>query len=523
MLVKPIRLVLLPLALCCGACNIPFIRDEAPEPLPVALPEAESTVSAEDTPIAASKPEPGPALPHTDVWERIRDELRLERPLKPAVRQELKRLGRKDRFVERAAQRAEPYLFYIVEEIHARQMPIELALLPMVESGYRYGARSPSGASGLWQFMPMTAKTFGLRRDWWFDERRDLRGSTQAALKYLRLLHERFDDWLLAIAAYNCGEGTLAKAIRANRSRGKPVDFWSLQLPPETRRYVPRLLAIAELLARPAQYNVQFEPVPNQAYFDVVDIGSQIEMSRAGELANLEAGELQALNAGHLRWASAPEGPHELLLPINRVTSFRTALAALPPDQRVVFGRHVVAKGETLSHIADRYGAGVHELKRTNNLRGHLIHPGQTLMIPNANSAAIAARSAQRQEAVSTRVRSQAPVHAQHRVRSGDSLWKLGRRYQVSVAQLARWNNIAVNATLRPGQLLTVSLNAPVADTGASSIAYVVRNGDSLWRIARRHGLRVRDITSLNALSKSATLRPGQTLKLPANADARGI
>lgn len=509
------RVLLAPLILSTSACLGPLSRTPPPAPEPtrvVTLPALPGAAQTTAEPAGDEHPA-HTAAAQGDVWLRIRAGLQMPRPVDERVATELRQLARRDRFVERSARRAGPWLHFIVEEIERRDMPMELALLPLVESGFRATAASPSGAGGLWQFMPATASNFGLERNWWYDGRRDVRAATHAALDYLQLLHTRFGDWLLAIAAYNAGEGTVGKAIARNRDRGLPTDFWSLELPRETTRYVPRLIAVAQILAHPQRYNVRFAAIANRPFFEVVDTGGQIELARARELAGIETALFNELNAAHLRWASAPEGPHELLVPRERAESLRQALARLPADERVRWGHHDVTRGETLSHIAARYDTSVEAIRRLNKLHNNLIRPGQALLIPVAGAAGAPDDSGP-----------PAVARVSHRVRAGDSLWTIGRRYRVSVDELARWNAIAVDATLRPGQLLRVhsaDTGRGLADDGdgagdAAGRPYVVRAGDSLWAIARRHGLTVRALRQLNNLPGNAVLRPGQRLRLPA-------
>ena len=207
-------------------------------------------------------------------------------------------------------------------------MPAEIALLPIVESAYDPFAYSHGRAAGLWQFVPATGKRFGLKQDWWYDGRRDILDSTAAALDYLQYLHKRFKgDWLLALAAYNSGEGTVSKAQRKNRKKGKPVGFWDLALPGETRDYVPKLIALKQLVATPSVYGIKLEGVPNRPYFAVVETAAQIDLAVAADLAGLELDKLYRLNPGFNQWATSPDGPHRLLIPVDQADMFRQAVA----------------------------------------------------------------------------------------------------------------------------------------------------------------------------------------------------
>ncbi|MCH9049085.1 MAG: transglycosylase SLT domain-containing protein [Proteobacteria bacterium] len=255
---------------------------------------------------------------------------------------------RNQAYLDRVSGRAEPYLYYIVEELEKRNMPLDLALLPIVESAYNPFAYSRSRASGIWQFMPSTGRIYGLKQNWWYDGRRDIVAATGAALNYLQKLHQEFDgDWLLALAAYNSGEGNVGKAIRRNKKAGKPTDFFSLRLPRETRGYVPSLLAVAEIVSNPGKYKITLKPIANTRYFKQVDINSQIDLATAGELSELSIEELYTLNPGFNRWATDPEGPHRLLIPVDKVTAFENKLATLSSDERIKWQQHKIKKGES--------------------------------------------------------------------------------------------------------------------------------------------------------------------------------
>jgi membrane-bound lytic murein transglycosylase D len=323
---------------------------------------------------------------------------------------------------------------------------MELALLPAVESGFRPYSYSRSGAAGLWQFMPATGRMRGLTQDWWFDGRRDVIAGTEAALEHLESLHRRLDnDWLHALAAYNAGRGTVSRAVRKNRERGKTTDFWSLDLPGETDIYVPRLLALTEIIRDPQRFGVTLPELPDRPQFAIVDIGSQLDLGVAAKLVQLPVEDLAELNAGLNRLATPPDGPHRLLVPIDRVEPLRTALAELPVEQRLQRSRYRVKRGDTLSGIASSHGITVAALQAANGLQGHRIRAGQDLLVPRYPSALALAP-----------VKSTLPHSRVHyRVRSGDSLYEIAQKFRVSVGQLRRWNRLSSNL-LRPGQQLTL-------------------------------------------------------------------
>ncbi|RMD80759.1 MAG: LysM peptidoglycan-binding domain-containing protein [Gammaproteobacteria bacterium] len=424
-------------------------------------------------------------------------------------------------YLERLAQRAAPYLGYILDQVEERGMPAEIALLPAVESAFQPFAYSPGRAAGLWQFIPGTARRYGLRLSWWYDGRRDLVDATRAALDYLEHLRDTFHgDWLLALAAYNAGEGTVLQALRRNRRRGRPADFWSLDLPRETRQYVPRLLALASLVAQPARYGVRLPPLPADRRLAVVETGSQIDLALAAELAGMELEELYRLNPGFNRWATDPDGPHRLVLPAEKAAAFRQALARVPPERRVQWRRHRIRPGETLGGIARRYRTTVALLRRVNGLRGHLIRAGDHLLVPMAarRLSDYALSALARREARLRRPRG--AVRLVHVIQPGDTLWELARRYGVPLRRLAAWNGMAPGDLLHPGQELVIWKGRPggrapaLARVVERKILYVVRPGDSLARISQRFRVSVRELARWNDLDLDDYIHPGQRLTL---------
>ena len=254
----------------------------------------------------------------TDLWVRMRAGFVLGENNDPErVSEALGWFVGKQPYIERVAGRATPYLHYILEQVEQRELPSELALIPVIESGFQPFARSPSGAAGLWQFIASTGKRFGLKQTWWYDGRRDVVAATTAALDYLEYLHKEFHgDWLLAIAAYNAGEGTVRAAIKRNQQAAEDTDYWSLKLPRETRRYIPRLLALARVVQQPGHVDLELPPLANQPYFSRVDPQHQIDLALVSELAGISMDEVYRLNPGFNRWASDPDGPHQLLIPV---------------------------------------------------------------------------------------------------------------------------------------------------------------------------------------------------------------
>jgi membrane-bound lytic murein transglycosylase D len=446
------------------------------------------------------------------LWQQLRSELQLGGIRHVEVQRRIAEYRRNADQVETIFQRSAPYLGYIQGEVSKRGFPAEITLLPFVESSYDPFAYSHGRAAGLWQFIPGTARMYGLQQDWWYDGRRDVIASTRAALNYLDRLQQQFDgDWLLALAAYNSGEGTVSRAISKNRKAGKPADFWHLDLPPETSAYVPKLLAISTVVASPEKYGISLEPLPARAMFEVVPTGGQLDLAVAAELAGLDTDELYRLNPGFNRWATHPDGPHRLAIPTDRAAEFRDNLASLPDAERIKWIRHTIRQGDTLSQIAARYHTTTAVLLRTNNLDGTGIRAGRHLLVP------VAAKQPERYAALAEHLQ---PKHASadkltYRVRNGDSLWSIANKHKVSVRQVTRWNRLDSGALIRPGQQLVIWQNRKGgANKTVRTVHYTVRSGDSLYRIAQKFSVSITELRRWNNLSRGKYLQPGQNLKL---------
>lgn len=452
-----------------------------------------------------------------DLFERIRKGYTLSDIEHPSIDIEQRWFVNHPDYLDRTFKRGERYLHYIVGELEARNMPLELALLPVVESAFNPVAYSRARASGLWQFIAETGRRYGLKQNWYYDGRRDIVASTNAALDYLQFLHEEFEgDWLLAVAAYNCGEARVAREVAKNARAGKPTDYFSLKLPRETRAYVPKLLAMRRIVGDPTSQGLAFAPIPNAPYFVKVDVGGQLDLHVAAELADLSKEELLALNPAFNHWVTDPDGPHQILVPIDRNERFKEGLAALPPSERVRIVYHRVRRGDTLGEIADKYGISVAAIKSANKIRGSMIHPGQELLIaaaPKGVQLPSEAQLASYEE--ETPARSRGPSD-RHVVRRGDTLWSIARTHGVSMDRLANSNGLDRGDTLSIGQVLSIPGTARLATTDSSAVArsttYVVRHGDSLWTIANKFRVRLTDLLGWNNLTKRSVIKPGQRL-----------
>ncbi len=391
-----------------------------------------------------------------DLWQRIRSDFRLAGQDHRFVKPYIKWYAKHQAYLDRVAERARPFLFDIVEEIGARDMPMEIALLPIVESAFQPFAYSPGRAAGIWQFIPATGKMYGLKQNWWYDGRRDVPAATKAALKYLSRLHKRFDgDWLLALASYNSGEGRVSRAIKKNKKKGRPTDFWSLDLPAETKGYVPKLLAISAIVARTKEHGVTLSSIPNEPYLKHIDIGSQIDLAMAAELADLPIETIYKLNPAFNRWATHPKGPHTLSLPIDKTEKFLEALAKVDKKNRIRWQRHRIRQGETLGQIALKFQTTVKVLQDVNNIRDKWIRAGKNIIIPVATKNLKHYLSEDQRRLALQRTK-RGGIKVKHTVRPGDTFWDLSRKFKVKVGQLASWNGMSPRDSLMPGQKLVI-------------------------------------------------------------------
>ncbi len=349
-----------------------------PEPVivaPVVVPVAETVATPVVVPAAV------PAPPR-DIWERLRSGYAMAPMDNDLVRAWESRYVAKPEYFSRMVERGSHYLFHIVEEIERRKMPAEIALLPMIESAYNPQAYSKAHASGLWQFIPSTGKLYGLRQNWWYDGRRDVIAATGAALDYLEKLYAQFGDWELALASYNWGEGAVARAMSRNQAKGLPTDYASLTMPAETRNYLPKLIAVKNIIADPARFGVTLVNVPNEPYFEVVTVRRHIDVKLAAKFAGMPLDEFKFLNPAHNKPVIMAGEEEKIVLPRDRVAAFKANLNK-HEEPLVSWQAHKIKAGEHPEKIAAKYGISLTELKRVNGISGSKkFHTGLALLVP---------------------------------------------------------------------------------------------------------------------------------------------
>ena len=459
-----------------------------------------------------------------DLWSRVRDNISLSGYQYQRVIQEVDWYSSHQSYLNRIAERAQPYLHLIVEEVERRKLPIELALLPIVESAYQPFAYSHGRAAGLWQIIPETGTRFGLKQNWWYDGRRDVLESTRAALDYLEYLHRLFDgDWLLALAAYNSGEGTVMRAVKKNRNKGHRTTFWSLKLPKETQAYVPKLLALTNIASNPGAYGVLLNTIEDRPFLTTVDVGSQIDLDLAAELAGISLEEIYRYNPAFNHWATDPDGIQRLLMPLSVAKAFKERLNSYPAAKRITWKRHTIKSGEVLGQLAIRYQTSVELLKKVNSLTDHRIRVGQNLLIPVARKRLDNYNLSAGQRQLKQQAKHQKGKRVTHTVKNGDTFWDIAQKYGVSSGQIAKWNGMAPRDTLSIGKKLVIWRSGSTQNhqkssasgrSGLQKLTYTVKNGDSLALIGQRFKVTIKELRQWNqkSLHKKKYLQPGDRL-----------
>jgi|TARA_B100001758_G_scaffold139906_1_gene120552 membrane-bound lytic murein transglycosylase D len=441
-----------------------------------------------------------------DIWERIRVELTLTIPEDQIAATSIyrERLYSNQTAVNRISKSGQRYLYHTLSRAQDLNLPVELALLPFVESEFDPYAKSVDGATGIWQFLPATGREWGLKSNWWYDGKKDVMASTEAALGFLTYLNKKFEgDWLLAMAAYNAGPTRVNRAIRKNKNAGKSTRFWDLDLPKETTAYVPKLLVLCELIRDPDSFDVNLPSIANRAYFQKVKIPGQLDLMQAADLAGLKPETIYELNPGFNQWATDPSGPHYLLLPTGVSDRFITQLDSLDQDDLVRWDRYKIRRGDNLSRIASRYKIEVAVLKEINGMSSDLIIAGKEIMVPRGSAWA----------------NKQSPRERIYKVESGDSLWNISKKFKVSIEDIVLWNDLKIEKPLQINQAIKIfsryeRIRQDVPSKELRTMLYPVKSGDTVSRIASKFDIKASQIQEWNEIKDPSKIFPGQVLKL---------
>ena len=465
---------------------------------------------------------------NSNLWRVIADRQEIIVENNPRIQSHIDWISQRPDYLASISKRAEPFLYLVVSELEKEEVPIEIALLPIVESDYYPFSYSHGTATGIWQFIPSTGRMYGLDEDWWHEDRRDVLASTKAAVRYLKDLNRMFDgDWLLSIAAYNAGPGRVQRAIDKNRNQGKRTDYWSLDLPKETEKYVPKLLALGKVLKNPERFNQKLIKIENKPYLEPINLESQFDLALIAQWTNLSIDEIYSFNPGLKRWATPEALPYTILLPVDVVGDFKEILTNQKNRPKVSWTRYKVKEGDSLSIIAQNFNTTINQIQSVNNINGSLIRANSYLIVPLAreSEAYYSLSDVQREKSRLNATKNSDKLI--YKVVSGDSLWKISRNFDVTINDLVRWNKIVPTAPLKIGKELVILIDAKektelakITNTGIDinrKIVYTVRSGDNLSLIAQKYKVKVSQIRDWNDLNETDILQPGDKLTITIN------
>jgi membrane-bound lytic murein transglycosylase D len=445
-----------------------------------------------------------------DSWTVVRQHFSLNHELyRPEVQAQIHWLVSHPKYLNKLSQ-AEPYIYHIMSEIDKRHLPGEIALIPMLESAYNPLAYSGAGAAGLWQLMPQTGKELGVKGDWWIDGRRHIGSSTTAALNYFQYLNRFFHgNWLLAIAAYDCGEGNVKRKL--NNSSTTQQSFWALPMPEETQIYVPRLLALSEIIAHPEHYRIKLPYIPHQPYFEEIHVNKQLDLNQAAQLAGMNFKDFLKLNPGFNHWKTSPNVPAKLLIPKQHVALFSSNLAKLTNFPKISLIKHQVQHGETINSIAYHYHIHAQQLIQANQLKHDILSPGQQLNIPGQIASTqlppYTPKKPMPKTAANTDLIAPITYKIIHIVQKNEQLNHLMQKYKTSAEDILRWNHLQ-STVLTSGQKLIIW-----RQTNGVPF-YIVKQGDTFLEIAEINHLPVESLKHLNPNINTQLLQPGQKIRV---------
>lgn len=463
-----------------------------------------------------------------DLWQVIANRQGIKSVSNSRVQSRIDWISNHPEYLSLISKRAEPFLYLVVSELEKQNVPIEIALLPIVESDYYPFSYSHGTAAGLWQFIPSTGRMYGLEEDWWHADRRDVLASTKAAANYLNDLNKMFKgDWLLSIAAYNAGPGRIQRAIDTNIKLGKKTDFWSLDLPQETEKYVPKLLALSQVIKNPSRYNQKLLEIDNKPFLNEVELDSQFDLALISQWTGLSIDQIYNYNPGLKRWATPESLPYIMLLPEEVIYSFNDNLSKQGQRPKISWTRYKIKQGDSLSVIAQNYNTTIGQIMSVNELDNDAIRADKYLIVPLAQKS-------EGYYSLSDNQREKSRLNIQknsekiiYTVVAGDSLWKISIKFGTTINNLVRWNQISPSDSLSIGKELVILRDnknktelAKITNTGIDinrDIFYTVKEGDNLSRIAQKYNVKIAEIRSWNDLNEEYILQPGDKLTITIN------
>jgi membrane-bound lytic murein transglycosylase D len=455
-----------------------------------------------------------PKSAYNSVWDRMQSDFMIPSNYSaiPAVSAYIKWYAKHPEHVHKILDNSALYMQFVLEKVEERGLPGELALLPFIESNFDPFAYSSAGASGMWQIMPSTASGYGVSINWWYDGRRDVIMSTKTSLDYLTYLNNFFDhNWLHAIAAYDSGEGTVRGAVR-KQMRKKVADFWSLDLPIETKSYVPKLLALKEIIVNAEAYGIKLPDIPNSSSFIVFTLPNQVDLAKVANSVNMEMMDLRRLNPAYRRGFTAPDTKAQILIPIDKAEEFKKHLSYLSKGS--LWQQYVVKAGDSLSVIAFNFKTTVDNIKKINKLQHDNLKIKQILLLPVNNYKAINGESdsyidSYVNNSMITEDNLPGPKQLRHKILPGDTVTKIAKKHNVKIGEIEFWNNVHSSSSLTPGNEIII-WHPPKLK---KRVTYKVKAGDSLGVIAKKFNTSVAKIKQQNNLP-SSIIKVGQTIKV---------